>query len=287
VPRSLLPEVKDCAADYGVTDRKLLGRKFPIGGVAGDQQAATIGQACFEPGMMKSTYGTGCFALLNTGEKAVPSRNRLLTTVAYQLNGKRTYALEGAIFIAGAAVQWLRDGLKIIKSASETGRLQKAPTRRNRSISFPPSLASVHPIGMQRPVAPFSASPAAPATGNWPRAALEAVCYQTRDLLEAMQKDWGSSGSTVLRVDGGMTRRTGPCKTSPTFWMRPWTGRRCWKQRPLVPPIWQACRQVSCHRLRKFATRWSRDKRFSPKMKPALREMKYAGWKDAVRKLLA
>ncbi len=118
--------MKNCADDFGVTDAALLGAAIPICGVAGDQQAATVGQACFEPGMMKSTYGTGCFALLNTGDKAVASHNRLLTTVAYQLDGKRTYALEGAIFIAGAAVQWLRDGLKIVKTAGETGPLAKS-----------------------------------------------------------------------------------------------------------------------------------------------------------------
>jgi glycerol kinase len=126
VPRAMLPEVKDCAADFGVTDPDLLGGPIRIAGIAGDQQAATVGQACFRPGMMKSTYGTGCFALLNTGEQSVVSRNRLLTTIAYQLGGKRTYALEGAIFVAGAAVQWLRDGLGVIASAAETGPLADA-----------------------------------------------------------------------------------------------------------------------------------------------------------------
>lgn len=123
VPRAMLPEVRDSNGDYGMTEASILGAALPILGVAGDQQAATIGQACFSPGMIKSTYGTGCFAVLNTGATPVPSRNRLLTTVAYQLDGKRTYALEGAIFIAGAAVQWLRDGLKIIASAPESGAL--------------------------------------------------------------------------------------------------------------------------------------------------------------------
>ena len=123
VPRAILPEVKDCAADFGVTDKAVFGAEIPILGVAGDQQAATVGHACFKPGMLKSTYGTGCFALLNTGDEAVRSDHRLLTTIAYQLDGKATYALEGSIFIAGAAVQWLRDGLKIIKSAAETSKL--------------------------------------------------------------------------------------------------------------------------------------------------------------------
>ncbi|MES2145194.1 MAG: glycerol kinase, partial [Pseudomonadota bacterium] len=120
IPMAMLPEVRDCAADFGMTRADLFGREIPILGVAGDQQAATVGQACFSPGMMKSTYGTGCFALLNTGADRVPSKNRLLTTIAYQLNGTPTYALEGSIFIAGAVVQWLRDGLKIIREAKET-----------------------------------------------------------------------------------------------------------------------------------------------------------------------
>ncbi|MBN9055031.1 MAG: glycerol kinase, partial [Rhizobiales bacterium] len=123
VPKAMLPEVLDCAADFGVTEKGLFGAEIPILGVAGDQQAATIGQACFEPGMMKSTYGTGCFALLNTGPDMVRSKNRLLTTIAYRLDGETTYALEGSIFIAGAAVQWLRDGLKVIKAAPDTGDL--------------------------------------------------------------------------------------------------------------------------------------------------------------------
>ncbi len=158
IPMSLLPEVKDCAADYGLTDKKLLGAAIPIGGVAGDQQAATIGQACFKPGMMKSTYGTGCFALLNTGNRAVTSHNRLLTTVAYQLNGKRTYALEGAIFMAGATVQWLRDGVKLVKKASETGPHARSPPMTNsKSISYPRSSGSAHPIGTPKHAVPYSA----------------------------------------------------------------------------------------------------------------------------------
>ncbi|MEJ2327486.1 MAG: glycerol kinase GlpK, partial [Chromatiaceae bacterium] len=126
VPRSLLPEVRDSASDFGMTEPSLFGKAIPVAGIAGDQQAATVGQACFSPGMMKSTYGTGCFALLNTGEQSVVSRNRMLTTIAYQLDGKRTYALEGAIFVAGAAVQWLRDGLGVIGSAGETAALAEA-----------------------------------------------------------------------------------------------------------------------------------------------------------------
>ena len=205
VPRAMLPEVKDCAADFGKTEAKLLGAAIPILGVAGDQQAATIGQACFEPGMMKSTYGTGCFALLNTGNKAVVSNNRLLTTVAYQLDGKRTYALEGAIFIAGAAVQWLRDGLKVVKNAADTGALAKLADK-NQSVYLVPAF-----VGLGAPYwnadirgALFGLTRAT-TNKELARAALEAVCYQTNDLLEAMKKDWGTTGETILRVDGGMT----------------------------------------------------------------------------------
>ena len=205
VPRAMLPEVKDCAADFGVCEAKFFGAAIPILGVAGDQQAATIGQACFEPGMMKSTYGTGCFALLNTGTTAVASSNRLLTTVAYQLDGKRTYALEGAIFIAGAAVQWLRDGLKVVKKAADTGALAKAADK-NQSVYLVPAF-----VGLGAPYwnaevrgALFGLTRAT-TNKELARAALEAVCYQTNDLLEAMKRDWGARGETILRVDGGMT----------------------------------------------------------------------------------
>lgn len=137
VPRAVLPEVRDCAAEFGVTRADLFGREIPILGIAGDQQAATIGQACFRPGMMKSTYGTGCFALLNTGAEPVASQNRLLTTIAYQLDGKPTYALEGSIFIAGAVVQWLRDGLRLIRSAAETQPLAENADPAQRVVLVP------------------------------------------------------------------------------------------------------------------------------------------------------
>ena len=205
VPASLLPEVKDCAADFGVTDPKLLGAAIPICGVAGDQQAAVVGQACFEPGMMKSTYGTGCFALLNTGGKAVASSNRLLTTVAYQLDGKRTYALEGAIFIAGAAVQWLRDGLKLVKTASESGALAKGADPNQQIYLVPAFVGLGAPYWNAQVRGALFGLTRGTTKKELAQAALEAVCYQTRDLLEAMQKDWGSAGKTILRVDGGMT----------------------------------------------------------------------------------
>jgi glycerol kinase len=205
VPTALLPEVRDSAADYGVTTPDVLGAPVAIRGIAGDQQAATVGQACFAPGMMKSTYGTGCFALLVTGETAVASENRLLTTVAYQLAGRRTYALEGAIFIAGAAVQWLRDGLGLIAQAAETGRLA-AEADPAQAVYFVPAF-----VGLGAPWWDTEARGAifgltrGTTRREIVRAALEAVAYQTRDLIEAMRRDWGATGETVLRVDGGMT----------------------------------------------------------------------------------
>ena len=202
IPSSVLPEVKDCAADFGHSS--LLGAEIPILGIAGDQHAATLGQACFDTGMMKSTYGTGCFALLNTGETAVTSNNRLLTTIAYQLDGKTTYALEGSIFIAGAAVQWLRDGLGIIDSAKQSGELAAEADDSQQVYIIPAFTGLGAPwwdadargalIGLTRGTGPAEIS----------RAALESVCYQTLDLLNAMQADWQQSADTVLRVDGGM-----------------------------------------------------------------------------------
>jgi len=206
IPMAMLPEVRDCASDFGMTRPDLFGRPIPILGMAGDQQAATIGQACFAPGMMKSTYGTGCFALLNTGHKAVASSNRLLTTIAYQFDGKPTYALEGSIFIAGAVVQWLRDGLRIIRSAQETQPLAETADPSQNVILVPAFVGLGAPYwnaecrgaiyGLTRNSGPAEIA----------RAALESVGFQTRDLLEAMQADWQDAGAAAtLRVDGGMS----------------------------------------------------------------------------------
>ncbi|MEM6905579.1 MAG: glycerol kinase GlpK, partial [Pseudomonadota bacterium] len=209
IPRAMLPEVRDSNADFGTTRPDLFGRPIPIFGVAGDQQAATIGQACFRPGMLKSTYGTGCFAMLNTGAKPVASRNRLLTTIAYQLDGRASYALEGSIFVAGAVVQWLRDGLQIIREARETQALAEAADP-NQEVYLVPAFTGLGApywdaecrgalYGLTRNTGPAELA----------RAALESVGYQTRDLLEAMQRDWSAEASAssdvVLRVDGGMS----------------------------------------------------------------------------------
>jgi glycerol kinase len=287
VPRALLPDVRDCAADYGMTEKSILGAAIPIYGVAGDQQAATIGQACFEPGMMKSTYGTGCFALLNTGDRAVPSRNRLLTTVAYQLNGKRTYALEGAIFIAGAAVQWLRDGLKLIKSASETGALARASDPAQSVYLVPAFVGLGAPYWNAEVRGALFGLTRATTNKEVARAALEAVCYQTRDLLEAMHRDWGSDGNTVLRVDGGMTASDWTMQNLADILNAPVDRPKVLETTAVGAAYLAGLHAGLLPPPETFAGRWSRDKRFSPKMKAETREMKYAGWKDAVRKVLA
>ena len=190
VPRSMLPEVKDSSAKFGDSDASLFGGPIAISGIAGDQQAATIGQACFTPGMIKSTYGTGCFALLNTGTTPVASKNKLLTTIAYQLNGKRTYALEGSIFVAGSAVQWLRDGLGIIKQASETGPLADKSDSMQSVYLVPAFVGLGAPYWNPRVRGALFGLTRNTGPAELAHAALESVCYQTFDLREAMRADW-------------------------------------------------------------------------------------------------
>ena len=287
VPRAMLPEVKDCAANFGVCEAKFLGAAIPILGVAGDQQAATIGQACFEPGMMKSTYGTGCFALLNTGPTAVVSNNRLLTTVAYQLEGKRTYALEGAIFIAGAAVQWLRDGLKVVKKAADTGALAKAADKNQNVYLVPAFVGLGAPYWNAEVRGALFGLTRATTNRELARAALEAVCYQTNDLLEAMRKDWGTAGETILRVDGGMTASDFTMQFLADILGAP-VDRPVVLETTVLGAAYLAGLQAGLLPSPEvFANTWKRQKRFMPKMDPAMREQKYAGWKEAVRKLLA
>ena len=288
IPRAILPEVKDCAADFGVTDRTILGAALPILGVAGDQQAATVGQACFKPGMLKSTYGTGCFALLNTGDDAVPSRHRLLTTIAYQLGGKRTYALEGSIFIAGAAVQWLRDGLKVIRRAAHTADLARRsdPAQHVYLVPAFAGLGAPHWDAEARG-AIFGITRGTTAA-EFARAALEAVCYQTRDLLEAMHKDWRERGEQpVVRVDGGMAASNWTMQFLADVLDAP-------VDRPKVPETtalgaaYLAGLQAGIYPPPvEFAKAWKLGRRFSPRMTEAERTAKLAGWQDAVERTLS
>jgi glycerol kinase len=284
VPLALLPDVRDCAADYGVTEPALFGMPIAIRGIAGDQQAATVGQGCFAPGMLKSTYGTGCFALLNTGGEPVRSRHRLLTTIAYQLAGQRTYALEGAIFIAGAAVQWLRDGLHLIGRAAEVDALAQKADPAEQVYLVPAFVGLGAPYwdaqargalyGLTRNSGPAEIA----------RAALEAVGYQTRDLLEAMRADWPGSADTVLRVDGGMTASDITMQFLADIIRAPVDRPIVLETTALGAAYLAGLHAGICPDPAGFAATWQLDRRFEPRMEEATRARKWAGWQDAVRR---
>jgi glycerol kinase len=289
VPKSVLPQVLDCSADFGVTDPDLFGAAIPIYGIAGDQQAALIGQACFAPGMIKSTYGTGCFALLNTGDTPVASNNRLLTTIAYQLDGKRTYALEGSIFVAGAAVQWLRDGLHIVQSADETGPLAAAADPTQEVFLVPAFVGLGAPYW--RPDARGALFGLTRATGprELAQAALESVCFQTADLLTAMNADWRSAESArkILRVDGGMAASDWTMQRLADLIDAPVDRPRIKETTTLGAAYLAGLRAGLFPEPARFASLWQSERRFTPHMDPALRQRKLAGWASAVRRLLA
>jgi glycerol kinase len=293
VPRAMLPEVRDCAADYGVTAPALFGAPIPIRGVAGDQQAALIGQACFAPGMMKSTYGTGCFAILNTGGQPVASRHRLLSTIAYRLNGKTAYGLEGAIFIAGAAVQWLRDGLRVVPTAAATGPMAEAADLGQDVILVPAFTGLGAPhwdteargalFGLTRDTGPNELA----------RAALESVCFQTLDLLDAMRADWrdgdggGNFANTVLRVDGGMVASDWTMQRLADILGAP-VDRPTVLETTALGAAYLAGLQSGLYPEPKaFAERWALDRRFTAGMDAAVRSRKIAAWRDAVGRTLS
>ena len=289
VPRALLPDVQDSSSHFGDSEPHLFGGAIAIRGIAGDQQAATIGQACFTPGMMKSTYGTGCFALLNTGTTPVASKNKLLTTIAYRLDGVTTYALEGSIFVAGSAVQWLRDGLGLIKHAAETGPLADQSDSAQSVYLVPAFVGLGAPywnpdvrgalFGLTRNTGP----------AEFAHAVLESVCYQTFDLWAAMRADWPDAdvAKTVLRVDGGMTASD-------------WTMQRLADllDAPVDRPVIQETTALGAAYLAglsaglypepaKFADNWRLDHRFKPAMSAATRARKLGGWARAVKGVLA
>jgi glycerol kinase len=286
IPRRLLPEVLDSAADYGTSLAEHFGWPIPICGVAGDQQAAMVGEACFAPGMLKATYGTGCFALLNTGDTPAVSQHRLLTTIAYQLDGKPAYALEGSIFVAGAAIQWLRDGLGIIDTAEQSSALAAASDPAQAIYLVPAFVGLGAPywdpdcrgalFGLTRSTGPAELA----------RAALESVCYQTLDLLDAMRADWPSA-NLMLRADGGMaasdwllqrladildvTVERALVRETTALGAAYLAGLRC----GIYPPPSQ------------FAKMWRVGRSFTPGMAPAIRADKVAGWRDAVSRTLS
>jgi glycerol kinase len=283
VPRAVLPEVRDTAASFGGTAAAHFGAPIAIAGMAGDQQAATIGQACFAPGMIKSTYGTGCFAVLNTGATPVASRHRLLTTLAYRLNGTPTYAIEGAIFIAGAAVQWLRDGLGLIAKAEETAALAEAADPARRVYLVPAFTGLGAPywdadargaiFGLTRDVG----------RPELARAVLEAACYQMRDLLEAMRAD--GTAPTSLRVDGGMVRNDWFAQCLADTLDLPVERPRFTETTVLGAATVAGLGCGLYSSLDAVAGRWQREALFEPREGADRREARYAGWKDAVARV--
>jgi glycerol kinase len=284
VPANMLPEVRDCAADYGHTKADLFGSEVSIGGMAGDQQAALIGQACFTPGMAKSTYGTGCFMIMNTGDQALQSKNRLLTTIAYRIKGKTTYALEGSIFMAGATIQWIRDGLQLISNAKESQSLAEE-TGTDNSVYMVPAFTGLG--------APYWDPEARGAIFGLSRdtgikeivtAGLQSVCYQTRDLLEAMAQDGVSPSS--LRVDGGMVVND---------WLMQFLADTLGItiERPQVTETtalgvaYLAGIQAGAFEgLEQVAKVWHNETKFEPSMPEEVRERLYVGWLEAVGKVL-
>jgi glycerol kinase len=288
IPRAMLPEVRDSAAPFGTAAAAHLGAPVPVSGIAGDQQAALIGQACLRPGMVKSTYGTGCFLLLNTGAEAIASRHRLLTTIACQLGGVRSYALEGAIFVAGAAVQWLRDGLGLIASAAETGELAAASDPAQPVYLVPAFVGLGAPHWDNEAKALLVGMSRGTTRKELARAALESVAYQTRDLLAAMQADLGPdwSAGTVIRVDGGMTASDWTMQFLADMVAAP-VDRPASLETTALGAAYLAGLAAGLYPdPATFATRWSAERRFAPAMPAAEREAKYRGWQDALARAL-
>lgn len=283
IPESILPEVEDCAADFGATEADLLGAPVAVAGIAGDQQAALIGQCCFEEGMTKSTYGTGCFVIANTGSTAVTSKNRLLSTVGYRLQGEVTYGLEGSIFIAGAAIQWIRDGLRLIGQAAESEAIARKNPRTNGVYLVPAFTGLGAPWWDANARGAILGLSRDSSLEDVVTAALQAVCFQTRDLVRAMSND--GAEPTIIRVDGGMV-------------VNDWFSQ-CLADllgiavdRPVVTETtalgvaYLAGLQVGVYdSLSVLPERWKVERQFRPEMPADEREQLYAGWRDAVSRV--
>tara|TARA_R110000824_G_scaffold118105_1_gene270300 strand:+ start:21123 stop:22622 length:1500 start_codon:yes stop_codon:yes gene_type:complete len=289
IPQALLPEVKDCSADFGVTESSLFGVPIPIAGVAGDQQAATVGQACFEPGLMKSTYGTGCFAMLNTGDRKVTSANRLLTTVAYRIGGKTTYALEGSIFMAGAIIQWLRDEMGLIENAADSAALaQKADP--NSSVVLVPAFTGLGaPYWDPHARAAIFGMVRDTGAAEIVRAAIESVSFQTRDLMDAMGADMKAAGLTApqaLRVDGGMVANDWFVQNLTDMIGRP-VERPAVIETTALGAAYLAGMQVGFFGSQEdVASNWQCEQAFAPQMPESERETRYGRWTQSVGRVL-
>ena len=285
IPKSILPEVKNSADDFGKTDKKIIGKEIPISAVLGDQQAAAVGQTCFDKGSIKSTYGTGAFVIMNTGSKKINSKNKLLTTICYRLNNKTTYALEGSIFIAGAGVQWLRDKMKLIKKAPETEKIARS-SNINDGIYVVPAFS-----GMGAPY--WRPDARGLITGltrdsNWQslvRATVESVAYQSYDLFNAMNKD--GLKPRIVKIDGGMVANNWFSQflsdTINLKVIRP----KVLETTALGVALFAGYQVGEFKSLNQIKKIWQKDKAFSPKIKNSLRNQLLQGWKLAIRKTLA
>ncbi len=285
IPVSLLPEVKDNVADFGATEEEILGCSLVIGGMAGDQQAALIGQACFEHGMVKSTYGTGCFALMNIGNEFKTSQNRLLTTVAYRLDGQTTYAIEGSIFIAGAAVQWLRDGLGLFEDAAQSEALASS-VEDNGGVYFVPAFTGLGaPHWKPDARALIAGLSRDSSAAHICRAALEAQAYQTLDLMAAMEADSGEK-TALIRVDGGLVANEFVCQ-----FLADMLDRHIEIPKVTETTAWGAACLAGLQAgvfggLGDIADKWRAERVYTPQIEPHMREELYEGWKEAVNMVL-
>ena len=284
IPKNILPTVKDCSADFGHTDPLLTGKSYPITGIVGDQQSAAIGQCCFEPGSLKSTYGTGAFVLLNTGSKKIYSKNRLLTTIGYRINGKTTYALEGSIFIAGAGVQWLRDKIKFIKKASDTEKIIRS-LKSNKGIYLVPAFTGLGaPYWAVNARGVLSGLTRDTGPSEIVRATVESVAYQTFDLFEAMKND--GLRPKIIKVDGGMVKNS---------WFSQFLSdilnvkvlRPKVEETTALGAAYMAGLKIGVYKsLKDISRQWKIDKCFKPKMKSKNRKELLKGWSQAIRKTL-
>lgn len=279
----MLPEVMDCAADFGVIKEDIIGKAIPIQGVAGDQQAALVGQACFEKGMAKSTYGTGCFMILNTGDAPLQSKNRLLTTVGYRLEGKTTYALEGSIFMAGATVQWLRDGLKLIDDAAESEALAQR-ARQDNGVFLVPAFTGLG--------APYWDPDARGAILGLTRdtgiseivaAGLQSVCYQTKDLQKAMESD--GARPTNIRVDGGMSRNDWVMGFLSDILGAEVERPEITETTALGAAFLAGLQAGVFNSIDDLTHCWKSDSVFTPRLSKSERDQAYEGWKAAVERI--
>lgn len=288
VPTSLLPTVRDCAAHFGTTTPDLFGAPIRVLGMAGDQQAALVGHGCFKPGTIKSTYGTGCFMVLNTGAERVTSRHRLLTTIAYQLSGQRCYALEGALFVAGAAIQWLRDALKIIGAAAEVDALAKQATASEQVYLVPAFVGLGAPYWDAEARGALFGLTRSAGAAEIALAAIESIGYQSRDLFEAMRADCPSvlTEAPLLRVDGGVAASDVAMQFLADVLGFP-VDRPQITEATALGAAWLAGYAAGlCPDAESFARRQEVVRRFEPRMDEEVRARKYAGWKDAVHRTL-